>query len=44
MWARAIDNYAGVLKVIKPKREALEKAEGQLKAAQDALRGKQAAL
>lgn len=44
MWARAIDNYAGILKIIKPKKEALETAEGQLKSAQDALRGKQAAL
>jgi len=44
MWARAIDNYAGVLKVIKPKQAALETAEGQLKVAQDALRSKQAAL
>lgn len=44
LWARAMDNYSGVVKVIKPKRQALETAEGQLKVAQDALRGKQQAL
>ena len=28
MWAKAIDNYSEVLKIIKPKQEALGKAEG----------------
>ena len=44
MWARAIDNYAGVMKVIKPKQAALAEAEAELTVAQDALRGKQASL
>jgi dynein heavy chain len=44
MWARAIDNYSEVLKIIKPKQEALAKAEGELKVVQDELRVKQAAL
>lgn len=44
MWARAIDNYSEVLKIIKPKQEALAKAESQLKVAQDELRLKQASL
>jgi dynein heavy chain len=44
MWARALDSYAGVMKIIKPKQAALAKAEGELKGAQDELRGKQQAL
>jgi dynein heavy chain len=41
MWARALDSYAAVMKIIKPKKEALAKAEGELKVAQDELRSKQ---
>jgi hypothetical protein len=33
MWAKAIDNYSEVLKIIKPKQEALAKTEGGLKIA-----------
>jgi dynein heavy chain, axonemal len=44
MWARAIDNYAGVMKVIRPKQAALAEAEAELGVAQETLRGKQAAL
>lgn len=44
MWARALDSYAAVMKIIKPKKEALAKAEGELKVAQDELRSKQSAL
>lgn len=44
LWARAINNYAEVLKVIKPKQAALAEAEAELAVAQDTLRGKQAAL
>jgi dynein heavy chain len=33
LWCRAIDNYSAVLKVIKPKQEALAGAEGELKVA-----------
>jgi dynein heavy chain len=44
MWAAAIDNYARVIKVIKPKQAALAEAEAELKVAQETLRGKQAAL
>jgi len=44
MWAKAIDNYAEVLKVIKPKQAALAESEAELAVAQDTLRGKQAAL
>ena len=44
MWAKAIDNYSEVMKIIKPKQEALAKAEGELKVAQDELRTKQASL
>lgn len=44
LWARAIDNYSAVMKIIKPKQESLNKAEGELKIAQDELRGKQASL
>lgn len=33
MWARAIDNYSEVLKIIKPRQESLAKAEGGLKIA-----------
>jgi dynein heavy chain len=39
-WAKAIDNYSEVLKIIKPKQEALAKAEGELKVAQDELKTK----
>ncbi len=38
LWAKAIDNYAEVMKIIKPKQEALAKAEAELKVAQDELR------
>ena len=41
MWARAIDNYSAVMKIIKPKQAALAQAEGELKIAQEELRGKQ---
>ena len=44
MWARALDSYAAVMKIIKPKQIALGKAEGELKVAQDELRSKQQAL
>lgn len=44
LWARALDNYSAVMKVIKPKQASLEKSEGELKIAQDELRGKQASL
>ena len=44
LWARAMDNYSEVMKIIKPKQEKLNKAEGELKIAQDALREKQQAL
>lgn len=40
LWAKAIDNYSDVLKIIKPKQESLAKAEGELKVAQDELRTK----
>ena len=43
-WVRAIDNYSEVIKVIKPKQEALGKAEAELKVAQDELKTKQLAL
>ena len=33
LWARAIDNYSEVMKIIKPKQESLAKAEGELKIA-----------
>jgi len=33
MWAKAIDNYSEVLKVIKPKQAALAEAQGGLKIA-----------
>lgn len=33
MWAKAIDNYSEVLKIIKPKQASLAKAEGELKIA-----------
>jgi len=44
MWARALDNYAAVMKIIKPKQAALKEAEGELKVAQDVLASKLAAL
>jgi len=44
MWARAIDNYAAVMKIIKPKQASLAEAEGELKVVQEQLRGKQQAL
>jgi hypothetical protein len=44
MWCKAIDNYSAVLKIIKPKQASLAKSEGELKVAQDELRGKQASL
>ena len=44
MWARALDNYSMVMKIIKPKQAALAQAEGELKVAQDELRTKQQAL
>jgi dynein heavy chain len=44
LWARALDNYAAVMKIIKPKQIALAQAEGELKVAQDELRTKQQAL
>lgn len=40
MWARALDSYAAVMKIIKPKKAALLVAEGELKVAQDELRQK----
>jgi len=33
MWARALYSYSGVMKIIKPKKESLAKAEGELKVA-----------
>jgi len=44
MWARAIDNYSAVMKVIKPKQAALAEAEAELAVAQETLKAKQAAL
>lgn len=44
LWARALDNYSAVVKIIKPKQAALAKAESELKVAQDELRTKQQAL
>lgn len=44
LWARAIDGYTEVMKVIKPKQASLAKSEGELKVAQDELREKQASL
>mmetsp|Transcript_9798 Transcript_9798/g.9596 ORF Transcript_9798/g.9596 Transcript_9798/m.9596 type:complete len:217 (+) Transcript_9798:598-1248(+) len=44
MWAKAIDNYAEVIKIIRPKQEALAKAQGELKVADDELKEKRAAL
>lgn len=44
LWARAIDNYSEVMKIIKPKQASLATAEAELKVAQDELRGKQASL
>ena len=44
MWAKAIDNYSEVLRIIKPKQAALAEAEGKLKISQDDLKGKQASL
>jgi len=44
MWARAIDNYSAVMKIIKPKQADLAEAEGELKVVQEQLRGKQQAL
>lgn len=44
LWARAIDNYTEVLKVIKPKQESLAKAEGELKIADAELSQKKASL
>ena len=44
LWARAIDNYSEVLKVIKPKQESLAKAEGELKVADAELSQKKASL
>ena len=43
-WVLAIDNYAEVMKIIKPKQEKLKVAEGELKIAQDDLKTKQSAL
>lgn len=44
LWARAIDNYTEVLKIIKPKQESLAKAEGELKIADAELSQKKASL
>jgi dynein heavy chain, axonemal len=44
LWARAIDNYSEVLKIIKPKQESLAKAEGELKVADAELSQKKASL
>jgi len=44
MWAKAIDNYSAVMKIIKPKQASLAEAEGELKVVQEQLRGKQQAL
>jgi len=44
LWARAIDNYSEVLKIIKPKQEGLAKAEGELKIADAELSQKKASL
>lgn len=44
MWARAIDNYSEVLKVIKPKQASLAIAEGELKVADAELSLKKASL
>ena len=44
LWARAIDNYSEVLKIIKPKQESLGKAEGELKVADAELSQKKASL
>jgi dynein heavy chain len=39
-WATALDNYAAVMKIIKPKQAALKVAEGELGEAQAVLKGK----
>lgn len=44
LWARAIDNYSEVLKIIKPKQESLGQAEGELKIADAELSQKKASL
>jgi len=44
MWARAIDNYSEVLKIIKPKQASLATAEGELKVADAELSLKKASL
>ena len=44
LWARAIDNYTEVLKIIKPKQASLAQAEGELKIADAELSQKKALL
>ena len=44
LWAKAIDNYSEVIKIIKPKQEGLAKAEGELKVADAELSQKKASL
>ncbi len=44
LWARAIDNYSEVLKIIKPKQAKLAEAEGELKIADAELSQKKASL
>jgi dynein heavy chain len=44
LWARAIDNYSEVLKIIKPKQKSLAEAEGKLKIAEGELSQKKASL
>ena len=44
MWARAIDKYSEVLKIIKPKQASLATAEGELKVADAELSLKKASL
>jgi dynein heavy chain len=44
LFIRALDSFAEVMKIIKPKQKALAEAEAELKVAQEALGVKQAAL
>ncbi len=44
LWVRAMNNYAAVMKIVKPKKKALAKAEAELKVAKDEPSVKEAAL
>ena len=44
LWVRAMNNYSAVMKIVKPKKKALAKAEAELKVAKDELSVKEAAL